>query len=177
LLVRIFVSITFACVFSVSIAYAADETQKAGAQTRGVSQSGYDKLPQFGGPDGVSGELINNDTERESIYEWKAPQRWFRPWYNWKGNLKANHGVALGFSAHLLYQKASDSLTGQDDDAMGGIYRFQGSWTLLGRDGSNPGRIEWRVENRSEVGNFQSPSQLGGAVSPIRITSRPISRC
>jgi len=144
--------------------HADEAVQPADAQSRGASQSGYDKLPQFGGPDGVSGQLIRNDAERESMYEWKAPQRWFRPWYNWKGNVKNNQGIALGFSAHLLYQKASDSLAGQDDDALGGIYRFQGSWTLLGRDGGNPGRIEWRVENRSDIGSFLSPSQLGGAI-------------
>jgi porin len=64
----------------------------------------------------------------------------------------------------MLYQQASDSLPGQDDDALGYIFRQQGSWTLVGRNGGNTGRIEWRLESRANAGNMQSPSQLGGAI-------------
>jgi porin len=124
------------------------------------SQSGYSKLEQFGGPDGVSGQLIESDRKRESIYEFKS----FKPWFDWKGKIQNEYGVALGFFFSVLYQNASDTLAGQDDDTLGGIYRFQGSWTIINPGGKNPGRIEWRIENRGNIGSFQSSSQLSGAI-------------
>ena len=120
-------------------------------------QAGYGDVPQFGGPDGVSGQLRKSDVDRESMFQWQAPQRWFKPWYDWKGNIQDDHGLAMGFFFSVLGQKASDSTT-NDDDALGGLYRFQGSWTLVNRGGKDPGRIEWRIENRSNIGSFQALS-------------------
>jgi porin len=126
-------------------------------------QSGYGQIAEFGGPDGVSEQLKEADRSGEPTFEWAAPGRWFKPWYDWKTKIKRDNGVALGVFASVLAQKASDRTT-DEDDALGGIYRFQGSWTLLNNGGKNPGRIEWRVENRSNIGSFQAPGTLGSAV-------------
>jgi porin len=130
-------------------------------------QAGYSDVPQFGGPDGVSGQLVESDRERESIYEFER----LKPWFDWKGKIQDEHGIALGFFFSVLYQNASDSVAVKDDDALGGIYRFQGTWTIINRGEKNPGRIEWRVENRSNVGSFQSPSQLGGAIGAAALNT------
>ena len=126
-------------------------------------QSGYGQIAEFGGPDGVSEQLKEADRSGEPTFEWEAPGRWLKPWYDWKTKIKKDNGIALGVFASVLAQKASDSNT-DEDDALGGIYRFQGSWTLLNNGGRNPGRIEWRVENRSNIGSFQAPGTLGSAV-------------
>ena len=76
----------------------------------------------------------------------------------------------MGFFVSILGQKASDSAT-DDDNALGGIYRFQGSWTLLNAGGNNPGRIEWRVEARSNIGNNQAPQTLGGDIGSAALNS------
>jgi porin len=133
-------------------------------------QSGYDKVPEFGGPDGVAGQLREADRAAEPMFEWEAPGRWLKPWYDWKAGMKDDHGLALGFFFSFLGQKASDSTTG-DDDAAGGIYRFNGSWTVLNKDAKNPGRIEWRLEARSNIGNRQAPQTLGGAVGAAALNS------
>jgi porin len=141
----------------------ADEQLASATAGRQVSQSGYEKIAEFGGPDGVSEQLKEADRAGEPTFEWAAPSRWFKPWYDWKAKINKNNGVALGVFASVLAQKASDSTT-SDDDALGGIYRFQGSWTLLNNGGKNPGRIEWRVENRGNIGSYQAPGPLGDAV-------------
>jgi porin len=148
----------------------ADETDASGSTAPRTSQSGYDELEQFGGPDGVSGQLRKADEVRAPMYEWEAPGRWFKPWYDWKSRINEDHGLALGFFVSVLGQKASDSNT-DDDDALGGIYRFQGSWTVINQGGKNPGRIEWRIENRGNIGSLQAPGTLGGAVGAAALNT------
>lgn len=46
----------------------------------------------------------------------------------------------------------------------GNIFRFMGSWTVFQKDDGNLGRIEYRVESRSNFGSFQAPGSLGSAV-------------
>jgi len=140
-----------------------------------VSQSGYEKLPQFGGPDGVSGELRRNDEARESIYEWTGIQRAFGPYFDWKRWLIDEYGVSFGLQYYVLGQVASSSQ--EDDTAMGGIFRFNGSWTLLNRNDKNPGRIEWRVESRTNIFGLQAPMDLSGAVGAAAMnTGFPYTR-
>ena len=71
--------------------------------------------------------------------------------------------VSLGLQVYALYQDASSSLDGRDDNAFGNINRFFGDWTVFRGDTGNLGRVEWRVESRSNVGNFQAPGSLGSA--------------
>ena len=58
-----------------------------------------------------------------------------------------------------------------EDDAFGGVYRFSGSWAAFARDSGHPGRIEWRVENRSNVGSSQAPNDLSGAVAAAALNT------
>ena len=72
-------------------------------------------------------------------------------------------GVSLGLQVYALYQDASSNLNGRDSDALGNINRFFGNWTVFTGDTGNLGRIEWRIESRSNIGNFQAPGSLGSA--------------
>ena len=135
-----------------------------------TDQSGYGTIEVFGGPDGVSGQLQKNDEKRDSIYRFDTAQRWFKPYFDWKREQNEKNGLALGFSVWWLYQNASATL-GLEDDAVGAIYRFQGSWTALGRGTGHPGKLEWRVENRSELGNNLAPQQLGGKIGLAALNS------
>jgi porin len=137
--------------------------QDSGKEGCSNSQSGYEDLPEFGGPESVTSELKRNDTERESVYQFDNAQRLLAPYFDWKRQVKDDNGLALGFQFYSLYQKASSSLAGRDDDALGNIFRFQGSWTIFKRDNGNAGRIEYRVESRSNIGGFQAPGSLGSA--------------
>jgi porin len=113
--------------------------------------------------------LIRNDVNRESTYGFDNLQKMFAPYFDWKHRLKDNHGLSLGFQYYLLPQYASSSRG--DKNALGGIFRFQGGWTLFGRDGGNPGRIEWRLENRSNVFGQQSPNDLSGQVGAAALNT------
>jgi porin len=127
------------------------------------TQSGYAKVNEFGGPDGVSSALKRDDKKLESTYQFDGLQRGLKPYFDWKRRIHDEHGVALGAQFYVLFQDASSSLDGRDSDAFGNIFRFFGKWTVFNRDNGNLGRVEWRVESRSNFGNFQAPGSLGSA--------------
>jgi len=154
----------------VAFSAVAEESSVGQQSAPQTSQSGYERIAEFGGPDGVSEQLKQADEQRESLFKWGTPGRWLEPWYDWKARIKEENGVALGFFFSVLGQTASDTTDG-DDSALGGIYRFNGSWTVLNNGGANPGRIEWRVEARSDIGNNQAPQSLGSAIGTTALNS------
>ena len=150
----------------------AEDTAAAPAeQTDRRSQSGYERIVQFGGPDSVSGQLRQHDEARQPRYDSAVLQNAWAPYFDWKRGLADKHGLAFGFNAWLLYQGASDVLPDTKDNALGGIFRFQGAWKLLGRQGGNAGRIEWRVETRGNIGNLVAPATLGNNVGTVGLNS------
>ncbi len=133
------------------------------AKAEDDTQAGYNDLQDFGGPEGVSQSLKRDDEKRESTFQFDGLQRGLKPYFDWKRRMNDEHGVALGFQLYALYQDASSSLDGRDSDAFGNIFRFFGNWTVFKQDNGNLGRIEWRVESRSNFGSFQAPGSLGSA--------------
>jgi len=132
--------------------------QEPEAQTESSGQAGFSELPQFGGPESTTAQLRRGDELRDSLYDWP----FFDGYFDWKRQINDDYGVSFGLHFYGLYQKASDSLAGQDDDAFGNIFRFLGNWTLWKKDNGNLGRIEWRVESRSDMFGFKAPGSLGG---------------
>ena len=157
---------TVSIIFVLTAFVAANSTnlqaQEAKSATDDGYQSGYGDIPQFGGPDGVSGELIRNDKKRESSYDFDVVQRAFSPYFDWKRRQHDSRGISFGVQYYLLPQLASSSRG--DKNALGGIFRFQGAWSLFDRSGSHPGRLEWRLESRSNVFGQQSPMDLSGQI-------------
>jgi porin len=137
--------------------------QESGNEPEDDTQSGYGDLPEFGGPEGVSQTLKRNDEKRDSAFQFDGLQRGLKPWFDWKRRIKEDHGVSLGLQLYALYQEASSSLDGRDDDAFGNIFRFFGNWTVFKSDNGNLGRIEWRVESRQNFGSFQAPGSIASA--------------
>ena len=136
------------------------------AETKSQLASEYDSVRRFGGPDGVTGDLERTYEDKESVVK-KSP---LQSYYDWKNRIQGKHGFSFGFSGYWLYQNASDSL-GDEDDALGQIYRVQGSWTPLGRGTGHPGRIEYRIEHRSNIGSNLSPSQLSSEIGIASLNS------
>jgi porin len=121
-------------------------------------QAGFEDSLGFGGPEGVGPSLAQADELRDALYEWA----FFDGYFDWKGQVDDDYGVSFGVQFYSLFQQAGESLPGEDDDAFGNIFRFLGKWTLFERDNGNLGRIEWRLESRSDWFGFQAPGSLGG---------------
>jgi porin len=151
--------VAFAAIALVSSSVSGQEVDA----TENSSQSGYENNAEFGGPESVGTQLKKNDEKRESVYQFDGLQTGLAPYFDWKRRINDEHAVSVGASFYLLFQKASDALPGQDDDALGYIFRQQGTWTLFKRDDGDTGRFAWRIEGRSQIGGFQAPGSLGGA--------------
>ncbi len=122
-------------------------------------QSGYEEVPEFGGPGSVGGDLKEDDEVKKTVYRFEAIQRGLKPYFDWKGRINKEHGLAFSFDYTAMYQAASDSPG--EDKAAGGIARFFGSWTVLGRDSGNTGSLVYKVENRHKLGTDIAPQELG----------------
>lgn len=125
------------------------------------SKSGFKGGVDFGGPASVGEQLREDDEIKEPAFRFPGFDAFFSPWFAWKKKLNEKYGLQLGFDYNALYQGASDTLPGNDDQAASGALRFFGRWTLLGRDKKNHGSLVFKVENRHRLGTGISPSQLG----------------
>ena len=161
----------FVMLLSASVAQGVDTVQETpGEEADAPYQSGYGDTPGFGGPASVSEELRESNETRKSMYQFDSLQRTFGPWFDWKRQLNEDHGFTLGVNAYWLYQAASGSMT-DEDDAFGGIYRIQGSWTTFGRGTGHAGSLEWRIENRSKAFTQLAPQSLANDVGITSVST------
>ena len=149
-----------ACLFCLCISLPAlGQDAPAESPTTSDGQAGFQELAQFGGPESVTEQLRRADERRDALHDWPL----FDGYFDWKRQVNDDYGVSFGLHFYGLFQKASDSLPDRDDDAFGNIFRFLGNWTLWKKDNGNLGRIEWRLESRSDWCGFQAPGSLGSA--------------
>ena len=128
---------------------------KEGSNTK----SGYEDVPQFGGPSSVGANLREDNEVRKPWFRLENIDKATKPWFDWKGRLNKDHGLSFGLDYTALAQAVSDSPG--EDGAAGGIFRFFGNWTLIGRDSGNTGSIVYKVENRQRLGTDIAPQNLG----------------
>ena len=138
-------------------------------------QSGYGDDETVGGPDGVNLQLLQIDEERESLLDLDALEEASNRWSDWKRRLNEEYNLKMGLIALTLYQRASDKPDAGDEtrDAGGGIFRFLGNWTPFRDDRGNLGRLEWRLESRTDIGGDPSPQQLGAQFAAALNTGFP----
>ena len=137
------------------------------------TKSGYEDVPQFGGPNSVGGILIEDDAVRKPWFRLESVDRVLQPWFDWKEGLNRDYGLSFGLDYSALGQIASDSLG--KDNAAGGIFRFFGNWTVIGRESGNTGSIVFKVENRHRLGTDIAPQNLGFEVGYLGITGTAFS--
>ncbi len=139
-------------------------TSAATEKSMDKTQSGYPESPTLSGASSVKEQLHENDKDRQSIYQFNNLQTTFKPYFDWKRKIKEDHNISFGVSAYWLYQEADESAN-DDTNAGSGVYRFQGSWGALTSSDGSTGSLNWRIENRSELGGLQAPATLGGAIA------------
>ena len=96
-----FITLVALSVLALGPAALAQETPAAG-------KAGYGDVPEFGGPQSVTGELKEADEERDAIADWA----FFDGYFDWKRQIKDDYGVSFGIHMYGLFQQAGDSLPG-----------------------------------------------------------------
>lgn len=134
-----------------------------------ATKSGFTHTAQLGGPSSVTAQLQEDDEIKESVLRLSWFDAALQPWFDFKGRLNEKAGLQLGANYTALYQAASDAPDGAEDTAASGIARIFGKWTLLGRDGENPGKLVFSVDNRHRLGTDIAPAGLGFEVGYLGI--------
>lgn len=132
-----------------------------------------ERVPQFGGPSSVGGELNEGDGLTDPEYRFGGLREIMPGWFDFKDTLAAEYGLAFSLDYQALGQTVSSSLG--DKSAAGGIFRAYGSWTLLGRDSGNTGTLVFKVENRHRIGTEVAPQNLGFEAGALSITGTMFS--
>jgi len=76
---------------------------------------------------GVVGDLVDDDAPRTSAF--RRPTM-LEPWFEWKANLRREHGLAIGGSWGVLWQNYSDSLINQTN-AVGSKFTRQQAFAAV----------------------------------------------
>jgi len=124
----------------------------------------------FEGPQGVSNQIESDRAARErDLFE--IP--FLTPYFAWKGELADKYGFNFAIDYTAVGIKASDSLAGTDDNATGGIFRFFGTWDLIGRGTETVGSLVWRMGHHRSYSDT-NPSELAsvslgytGVINPL----------
>ncbi len=127
---------------------------------------------RFTGPSSVGGELEEDTKVREKRSLLPGVDNALQPWFDWKKQVNQDVGLNFGLDYNIVYQKLTNSLN--IDEAGGGIFRFFGDWTLLGRNTDHPGSVVFKVENRHDFGKV-APQNLGFQAGYSGITSTQYS--
>ena len=134
-----------------------------------TSRSGFDNIPQFGGPSSVGGDL----KESNRVPKRRGRKEQTSSWFDMKKRLNEEHGFSFGINYSALYQTANESLG--EDSAAGGIFQIPISWTLLKTKAGGTGTLVFKAENRHRLGTDIPPQDLGFAVGAVSITGTQFS--
>ena len=135
--------------------YTKDETENTKTSSR------------IGSPDAVENQL-QEDAQVNPLFELKFLQ----PYRDFKAKLKENIGLDFGFDYTAVWLGSTDSLA--KDDGSGGMFRFYGSWDLVGRESGNTGAFVWKGSNRHSYGTTP-PSALAFQTGYVGVFAAPFS--
>lgn len=147
------------------------EQPKPGIETETAARAteANTELPQFGGPQSVSGQLQEDlDTTGRGALTQGVQGVW-ESYGAWKQSLTDDYGLTIGGDYTAMVQKASNSPG--EDNAAGGILRVFGNWTVLGKESGNTGSIVFKLENRHRIGTDIAPKDLGFATGYAGFTA------
>ena len=142
---------------------AAQQTEQQ-SDTSAVKQevkykSGYQDVPAFGGPGSVGFDLKEADEQKEPFLRFPQIDEALKPWFGFKKGIHDEYGLSYSLDYQTLYQWVNTSPGA--DDAASGIFRFYGSWTLLGRGTKNTGSLVYKAEHRHRLGTQLDPQTMG----------------
>lgn len=129
----------------------------------------YHNVPQFGGPGSVGSQMQSDDQVKKSPFHFKGLTRYLMPYYNFKSQVNQQIGLSFGSDYAMLFQGATE--TRDENYAAGGVWRFFGTWNLIGRGTAYNSSLVYKVENRHTFGTEIPPQDLASEIGYAGLTS------
>jgi porin len=123
----------------------------------------------LGGPQSVGAELEESRIRGELPSRSPGLDEVLDPIVDFKQSLIDRYRLDLGMRYSTTYQKASETLTGEDDGWAGQI-RFYGKWHLQG-EGRNKGNLVFLLEDRHSYGGDVTPTSLSNEIGSLAPTA------
>jgi porin len=131
-------------------------------------ESGYEDVSDIGeGPSDITDAVEMDDRTKEALAG--PPTTLVGNWYDAKEKLQQKTGIQFGINWTGLYQVATESLD-DENQAAGGRFQIEGTWTALGRGTENSGILGFRFQDRHRLGTELSPFALGSAIGSVWTT-------
>ncbi|MDM9630547.1 carbohydrate porin [Robiginitalea sp. M39] len=127
-----------------------------------------DSLPKLGSADQVDNRLELDQKVTKPLLE--LP--FLTPYFDFKEGVKTSSG--LGFATEYSSLFVGTNADMGQGKASSGIWKFYGSWDLVGRKSGNSGALIFKVEHRHKYGNIP-PKSLGLDMGYVGFIAPPFS--
>ena len=127
-----------------------------------------DSLPKLGSADQVDNRLELDQIVQEPLLE----LNFLSPYFEFKERVKTKTGLSFATEYSSLFVGTNADLG--EGNASSGIWKFYGSWDLVGRESGNSGALVYKVEHRHKYGTIP-PKSLGLGMGYVGFISPPFS--
>jgi len=130
--------------------------------------SDNDSIPRLGSPDQVDNRLDLDKEVNHPLWELS----FLNPYFDFKDKLQENVGLSFGTEYSSIFVGSNAEIG--EGSASSGIWKFYGSWELVGKKSGNSGALIFKVEHRHKYGSIP-PKSLGFDMGYVGLISPPFS--
>lgn len=132
------------------------------------AQDQQDTLPRLGSSDQVDNILEIDDSVTDPFLEFP----FLNPYFDYKETVKTKSGLSFATEYSSLFVGTNSDVG--EDSANSGIWKFYGSWELVGKKSGNNGGLIFKVEHRHQYSDIP-PKSLGLDMGYVGFISPPFS--
>ena len=132
------------------------------------AQQEGDSLPRLGSSDQVDNIIEIDKSVSDPFFEFT----FLGPYYNFKEGIKTSSGLNFATEYSSLFIGTNSDVG--EGSANSGIWKFYGSWDLVGKKSGNSGAFVFKVEHRHQYSEIP-PKSLGLDMGYVGFISAPFS--
>ena len=101
-----------------------------------------DSIPRLGSVDQVDNRMAIDNAKKTSLLEFP----FLEPYFNFKKDVADKTGLNFAMDYNSAYFGTTSDIG--EGDAGAGVFRFYGSWDLVGKESGNSGALVYKLEHR-----------------------------
>ena len=130
-----------------------------------AAQESVESLASIGtGTNDITSQLALDAAPKQSLILTPRLDSALAKWYDRKADILQRRGLRFVLAYSVLGQHATETIAGNQDNAVGGVFDFGGTWELLNRNTDWRGVLGFRIADQHRLGTDIAPSELGEQV-------------